>query len=115
MKRDMELIRGLLFEFEGETKPDLSKWTEEQKLYHAALLIEAGLLRGEVIHDSQGKIATAIIYRLTWEGHEFLDAARDETVWKKVRDKLETVGTNVALPLLVSLLTDFTKQKLGIK
>ena len=42
MKRDMNLIRVLLLETEGEEpKPDLSDYTEEQRVYHSALLIEA--------------------------------------------------------------------------
>ena len=37
MKRDMELIRLSLLEVEGEEpKPDLSAYTEEQKVYHVA-------------------------------------------------------------------------------
>jgi len=34
-----------------EPKPDLPPYTEEQRLYHSALLIEAGLAHGEVILD----------------------------------------------------------------
>ena len=42
----MDLIRLLLLETEGEQPaPDLSDFTEEQKGYPKALLIEAGLKR----------------------------------------------------------------------
>lgn len=54
MKRDMNLIRLQLLESEGgEPKPDLSAYTEEQLMYHSALLIEAGLVHGEIITDDQ--------------------------------------------------------------
>lgn len=115
MKRDMDLIRALLIAVEGATEPDLSKWSEEEQLYHSVLLIESKLVHGFTAEGGDGSPVAAKMLRLTWEGHEFLDAARDETVWKKVRDKLEAVGTNVALPVLTSLLTDYTKQKLGIQ
>jgi len=44
----MNLIRLLLLETEGEDpKPDLSAYTEDQCVYHSALLIEAGLVDGQ--------------------------------------------------------------------
>ncbi len=44
MKRDMDLIRLLLRGYEGEEpKPDLSNYTNEQKVYHDQLLADAGL------------------------------------------------------------------------
>lgn len=49
MKRDMDLIRLKLMQVEGEEPaPDLSAYTEEQQVYHMALLIEAGLVDGIV-------------------------------------------------------------------
>jgi len=42
MRRDMNLIRQLLLLYEGEEpKPDLSQFSEDQQVYHSALLIEA--------------------------------------------------------------------------
>jgi len=46
MKRDMDLIRLLLFQVEGEKELDLSDYSDEQKLYHQRLLLEAGLVHG---------------------------------------------------------------------
>lgn len=114
MKRDMDLIRALLLQTEEEEKPDLSGWTEKQQVYHMALLIEANLVHGEIIEDQNGRVASTLTTRLTWDGHEFLDAARDDTVWKKVKEKLAAVGTNVAWPVLTAVLTDLAKKKLGI-
>ncbi len=57
MKRDMELIRLSLLEVEGEEpKPDLAAFTEEQKVYHMALCIGAGLVDGEVVKDGGGSL-----------------------------------------------------------
>jgi len=41
MKCDMDLIRLILLDVEGEEKPDLSGYTGEQVTYHRTLLIEA--------------------------------------------------------------------------
>lgn len=44
MRRDMDLVRLLLLQVEGEEAPDLSAYTNEQQIYHKALLIDAGLV-----------------------------------------------------------------------
>lgn len=68
----MELIRLSLPEVEGEEPaPDLSGLTEEQKVYHMALCIEAGLLDGDIVENGDGCPAAAVAIRLTWKGHEF--------------------------------------------
>lgn len=95
MKRDMDLIRLLLIEVEGEAKPDLSGYTELQLLYHRALLHESGLAVGWVAkaHDGYlelGGISGCELYRLTWAGHEFLDAVRDDTIWNKAKAVLKS-------------------------
>jgi hypothetical protein len=80
MKRDMNLIRLLLLETEGEEpKPDLSPYSGEQRVYHSALLIEAGLIDGQIIPNAIGLPARTVSLRLTWSGHEFLDATRSGT------------------------------------
>ena len=115
MRRDMDLVRGILLQVEGEDVPDLSQWSEEQQLYHMAILIEAELLNGGVALDEEGQPAAAHATRLTWKGHEFLDAARDATIWAKAKEQLAKVGGGVALPVLMALLTQYVKDKLGIE
>jgi hypothetical protein len=47
MKRNMNLIHLLLLETESEEpRPDLSQYSEGHRVYHSALLIEAGLVHG---------------------------------------------------------------------
>jgi hypothetical protein len=49
--------------------------------------------------------------RITYAGHEFLDASRSDTVWNKAKEKVLTTtgaltleGMKVALPLIVKAL-----------
>jgi len=115
MKRDMNLIRALLLEIEGENpKPDLSAYSEEQRVYHCALLIEAGLVHGSVLENQSGCPVGVVTMRLTWAGHEFLDAARNETIWKKAIERLKNVGGNVTLSVLEKLLEKLLKEPLGL-
>jgi len=110
----MDLVRLILLEIERTPPEDLRL----QGLYiqgydqiavakHAELLIEAGLLKGTSLKaDGIGAVAVSI-ERLTWAGHEFLDAARNETVWNKakafVQEKAGTVSFDVLKVLLVEM------------
>jgi hypothetical protein len=115
MKRDMNLIRLLLLETEGEDpKPDLSPFTEDQRVYHSALLIEAGLVDGQIIQDSNGHPADTVTLRLTWSGHEFLDAARNDTIWHKAGERIKKSGVDVTVSLMKEILNQLLKQSLGL-
>ena len=115
MKREMELIRLLLLQIEGEDKPDLSPCSEQQKLYHETLLIEAELAHGGAVDDASGNPLAANATRLTWKGHEFLDAARNETIWRKTITKMKSAGASLPLPLIQEVLTSFLKKQVGLE
>jgi hypothetical protein len=115
MKRDMNLIRLLLLETEGEEpRPDFSDYTEQQRIYHSALLIEAGLIDGIIVSDAEGLPSGTVRRRLTWAGHEFLDAARNDTIWKQATDKLKQAGVQVTVSVLQELLKKLLKDSLGL-
>jgi hypothetical protein len=112
----MNLIRALLLEVEGEEpKPDLSQYNEEQQVYHSALLIEAGLIDGAVVQNGQGYPAGTTMIRLTWTGHEFLDAARDEDNWQRATTSVAKAGGSFTISILSEILTQYIKQKLGFQ
>lgn len=111
MKRDMNLIRLLLLEEEGGN-PNLTDYTEKEKVYNAALAIEAGLLHGKVI-ESDGQPEGVSIFRLTWEGHDFLDAARNESVWKKVSEKVKDKGMSLTYAVLKTTLEGMIRQQIN--
>ena len=99
MKRGMELIRLLLLNLESEEEPNRHKRTLPSGYdkptvdYHYALLIEAGLVDGKVVKGNE-RIVETYVSRLTWNGHEFLDAARNETGWRHVTHVVgKIVGT----------------------
>ncbi len=115
MKRDMELIRLLLLEVEGDDKPDLSGYTEEQQVYHMALLVEAELVKGAVVEDEAGKPCSAQAIRLTWKGHEFLDAARNPSVWERVWKKVKSDGASLPLPIIQDMLISVLKKQVGLE
>ncbi|GAB4067983.1 hypothetical protein GCM10028812_24060 [Ancylobacter sonchi] len=89
----MDLIRELLFRLEGTSKPlttfvfsygdeDLSidGRTPDEIVAHAEMLIDGGL-----IEASFGASGDLIFRKLTWNGHEFLSAVRDQEIWQRTR------------------------------
>lgn len=77
MKRDEDLIYKLLLRAEGdEPRPDLSAYSEEQRAYHTAMLIDAGLVRGLISRDEVGRVRATATTELTPQGHDYLAARR---------------------------------------
>jgi hypothetical protein len=103
MKRDFELLRKLLLDIEG-AEVDFSPYTAEQILYHKALLLEAGLAEGPKPRYSSRKFSEipikVIIRKLSWEGHDFIDAIRDEGRWQKAKDWIREAGKILTLETL---------------
>jgi hypothetical protein len=51
---------------------------------------------------------------LTWEGHEFLDAARNKTMWNRAKTALTTQGAGLSFDVMKALLLGYVKQELGL-
>lgn len=41
--------------------------------------------------------------RMTWKGHEFLDAVRHETVWNELKKQAKTKALDLPIGVIVSL------------
>lgn len=96
MKRNMDLIRNLLLKLEempyeyGGVDINIEGSTDNEITYHVLLLHEAGLI--DAIDVSRGSIIQYKPRRLTWEGHEFLEAVRDDARWRKVKNAMKKIG-----------------------
>ena len=112
MKRDMDLVRAVLTEVErlpydgGFHDISVRGYSEEEITYHVMLADEAGLIEAHDLSSMDGVCWKP--KRLTYQGHEFLDSARSDTVWNKAKETLlATTGTltlealKVVLPQIV--------------
>lgn len=91
MKRDLELVRRILLQLEeGGDEAGPSGWSgfggDELAAihYHVRLLHDAGLIEADELVPGQWWPE-----RMTWAGHEFLDAARNDEIWSEVKDRVE--------------------------
>ena len=115
MKRDLGLVRRMLLVIEASPSGfradtlDLAGYTSEQVAYHLRLVLEAGL----VMRLDETSPAPSVL-ELSWDGHEFADAARDELRWgRAMRIVGEKAGT-VTADVLRQLLTALMKGTLGL-
>jgi hypothetical protein len=123
MKRDMELIRTILLEVEAHQNPNTQVnlkapgYSPENVSHHVKILAQHGYVEA---FDAGGLEGICWIPRsLTWEGHEFLDATRNETVWQKLKAHLKDKGMDagMALPLDVikQLAIQFISDHVGLR
>lgn len=83
--------------------------------YHMLLLLEAGFVEGQKIISFESNSPSATANRLTWTGHEFLDAARDKNRWQEaLRIAQEKGGGAVTIGILTQLLSALAKRAIGI-
>lgn len=125
MKRDMDLVRTILLAL-AESDEELwstslvsDKYSREIIGYHFLILDEADLIVASVQAADNDPYYVAVASRLTWEGNDFLDAVRDESIWKKVRSTIgkitggasfevfKTVASSLALAAIKASLQEF--------
>ena len=110
----MDLIRLLLLHHEGATPGDLSGYTQEQITYHDCLLIDAGLVRGAIAPSKTGPLHASHVIGLNWVGHEFLDAARNDSIWNQLKAKLKISALELPIDLMKEILAGLLKAQLNL-
>jgi Hypothetical protein (DUF2513) len=73
----------------------LKHYTNEQIAGHVQLLLDHGLVEGNVISQHLGERQVPsgyFITRLTMSGHDFLDASRENKVWEKAKATFKEKG-----------------------
>lgn len=117
MKRNMDLIRLLLLDIEDHEEVDLSSYSEDEINYHKYLLLDGGFIEGNSIWFSQpdgGPGFEVTVKTLTWAGHDFIAAARDDSVWKRGMKKLGGMSSSVPFDVVKAVLTAVINEQLGI-
>ena len=120
MQRDMDLIRQILFKLEahvGGFAPEtisVDGYTSEQIGYHIWLLGQSGMMTTVemTVHGDHSPQASAI--SLTWDGHDFIDAARSDTRWSKAMEMAKKIGGPLSIAVLKPLLESLWKAQLGV-
>lgn len=111
MKRDLDLVRRILLHLEGgEANP--TSFTDggfEPAVIHdhVRLMHDAGLIEADEIVPGQWWPE-----RMTWAGHEFLDAARNEELWRETKKRV-VKGGGAPFSVFHELLLSGLRARLG--
>lgn len=128
MKRDMELVRQILLALEetdrfrlsvDELVDQLPNANRNSIVWHLVVMEEGGLVAlGKLDVSTNWKIQEHEVIetvRIHWNGHEFIAAAMNETVWRKAQRQAGDMFKSLSLGTLLALLQAVMKQELGLQ
>lgn len=103
MRRDMDLVRVILLKIEEEhagvglANLEVEGYDCAIIAYHCQLLEEAGLVSSCIVRYADDSVVFFSVGGLTWEGADYLDKVRDDSVWAKTKNLAAEKG----VPLVV--------------
>ena len=98
MKRDMDLVRLILLKIEEEYKStalinlSIDGYDMDTVAYHCKILYEAGFVSNYNASYAGNELYIFSVGALTWEGNDYLDLVRDNSLWKKTKDTITQKG-----------------------
>ncbi|MFZ4857916.1 MAG: DUF2513 domain-containing protein [Desulfuromonadaceae bacterium] len=106
MTRDWQLVKVILAKLEAlqSTRAvlhpeEVAGYDTELVSYHLRLLDQAGLIVAECSATIGGPLY-CYGRTLTWEGHEFLDTVRSDTVWNRVTKTAREKGLGLSFSII---------------
>jgi len=114
----MELARKILLAIEacpsarGPGEFEIEGEDPERVAYHIKLLHDAGLVEATDTTTFSGYdwFPTG----LTWQGHEFLDAVRNDTIWKKTTDLMKSQGGALPFEIVKAVAIQWLRVAVGV-
>jgi hypothetical protein len=121
VQRDMDLIRQLLLDIEGEDAFDgtphpyqiptqIAAQGHSARVvgYHLQILFDAGLVLGNT-----PAVGMPVVRRLTWHGHEFIDNIKSDDIWSRTKARVSGLP-GAALSVVVAIAESEVKKWLGL-
>lgn len=105
MKRNWDLIRKILIKLEEKadiqselSSEDIRGFDRHTVSYHYNIMAHAGLITIEDNSSINDTDYSAL--SLTWQGHEFLDKIRNDSVWNKVKSTVQTKSLDLSFDVI---------------
>lgn len=120
MRRDLDLVRAILKTCADSTEPvTMGTFTDDTHTaplvaYHIDIMQEAGLIDATIIRDINGRTVHATIDSLTWQGNDFLDAVRSDSLWAKTKQRIAATFGSVSFDVVKALAVSLATKSLGI-
>jgi hypothetical protein len=123
MRRDPDLLRRIMQAVEAQppgtklygSALEVDCNNQKELADHVNQLIDAGLLEGKIHFQYEQAVPPKIvIQRLTNAGHDFLDAMREENIWRKVKEKVMRPAASWTLTIAMEYAKSLIREKLGL-
>jgi len=124
MTQDLNLLRGIMLFAEEQPaatsfhlhnlKERLPDSDETVIADHVLQLKEEGLVEGTVLLYPKEKTAKIRIERITSQGHDFIRALKDDSVWSKTKKEVIDQGKAASIGMIVEYATGLAKEALGL-
>ena len=118
MKRNMDIVRQILIKAEGMTEEQgretftLDGVDPVITNGHVEIMKEGGLLHAQIGRSDGTGIYSVRVFRLTWDGHDFLAAIRNDTIWNKTKKQFADHAIDWTFDLLKAVAVGYGKQLL---
>lgn len=112
MKRDFDLVRKLLIEFEERDYEGLQSiapegYSNEEIRYNIELLRQAEFLTFETFDHGGHRCK-----QLSWQGHELLDSIRESGQWSKIKSFLKEKSLSLSFESIKAAATAIIKNSI---
>ena len=117
MNRDLDLVRDILSEVERQPRFAQSsglkkalgnaEYSGDQVDYHLKLLVQAGLIEASTeVTGVNDAYRQWLRIELTWEGHDFHEASRDDSRWNTAKEVVVNKAGGMIFEILKKVLMD---------
>lgn len=119
MTRDYDLIRRMLQDIEKAPvnsviqRFDYADYDNPTIAEHVKLLKEGDLIE-VMINETMGGGVGFVIFRLKSAGHDFLEVARNDTIWNNTMSTVKNTGLALTIDVLKQLLNKFALSAAGL-
>jgi hypothetical protein len=113
VERDMYLIRKILLEIEARHESTviynlcIDGYDTDTIAYHCKIMNERGLVSDYNNQYADNKICCFAVGALTWEGHDYLDKIRDDSIWGKTKNIIKSKGVPMSMETVKAVATAF--------
>ena len=108
MERNLDLYRSILLLVEKEGDPEeplihsLAVEGVDQAIVneHVKLMVDAGLLEGEIKFSTNNRILLTAIRGLTPRAYDFLDNVRNDGLWERIKERISTTTGSASFDIV---------------
>lgn len=109
MQRDMDLIRLILLEIEEKYQNStivglkVDGYEMDNIVNHCKMLYEKNLIESLNVDYADNRIWMFSVGNLTWEGYDYLDKVRDDSMWGKIKRAIKEKGEALSIDSVISI------------